>query len=42
MYTVNAAIYSQRSPCGDLAITDTPIIWTEGKFPAKIIYFTDV
>ena len=31
-------VYSQLSPCGHPAITDTPIIWTAAKFPAKINY----
>ena len=30
--------YSQLSPCGHLAITDTPIIWAAAKSPAKINY----
>ena len=30
--------YSQLSPCGHLAITDTPIIQTAAKSPAKIEY----
>ena len=30
--------YSQLSPCGHLAITDTPIIRTEAKSQAKTIY----
>ena len=30
--------YSQLSPCGHLAITDTPIIRTATKSPAKINY----
>ena len=30
--------YSQLSPCGHLAITDTPIIRTVAKSPAKIHY----
>ena len=30
--------YNQLSPCGHLAITDTPIIPTATKSPAKINY----
>ena len=30
--------YSQLSPCGHPAITDTPIIRTEAKSQAKTIY----
>ena len=29
-------LYSQRSPCGHVAITDTPLIRTAAKSPAKI------
>ena len=32
------ANYSQLSPCGHLAITDTPIIWTAAKSLTKINY----
>ena len=32
------AYYSQLSPCGHLAITDTPIIRTVAKSPANINY----
>ena len=31
-------IYSQLSPCGHLAITDTPKIRTAAEFPTKIYY----
>ena len=31
-------MYSQLSPCGHPAITDTPIIRTADKFQAKINY----
>ena len=33
-----ASDYNQLSPCGHLAITDTPLIWTAAESPpAKII-----
>ena len=35
---INLMIYSQLSPCGHLAITDTSIIRTIAKSPAKIDY----
>ena len=31
-------VYGQLSPCGHLAITDTPLIRTKAKCPAKINY----
>ena len=31
-------VYSQLSPCGHFAITDTPIIRTAAKFPVEINY----
>ena len=31
-------MYSQPSPCGHHAITDTPIIRTAAEFPAKMNY----
>ena len=37
-YTPKQSNYSQLSPCGHLAITDTPIIWTATKSPVKINY----
>ena len=30
--------YNPLAPCGHLAITDTPIVWTVAKSPAKINY----
>ena len=34
----NIAKYSELSPCGHPAITDTQLIWTEAKSPAKTDY----
>ena len=34
---LNETTYSQLSPCGHLAITDTPLIRTAAKSPTKVI-----
>ena len=36
MHFINFNVYSQLSPCGHLGITDTPLIRTAAKSPAKV------